>query len=102
MPDNIWNTTNNDVITISSRRSSIFETRIISGNDMSMTTNAYTDIIIPARASVVEKSAAMSLNSPIGMNSEVLNINAAQVNPIRGNQFFNVILFSIFQPCIFA
>lgn len=39
-------------------------------------------------ASVVEKSFAISVKSPIGMNSEVLKIKATQINPIRCHPVF--------------
>ena len=41
---------------------------------------------IPAVASEVSKSRAMSESNPMGMNSEVLNTNAAQVSPRTGSQ----------------
>ena len=39
----------------------------------------------------------MSLSNPIGINSDVLNIKAAQVSPNNGSQFLNDILVSINQ-----
>ena len=64
-----------------SRFNSTRDTSIISGSDSSMTAHAYTEMSNPARASVTPKSRAMSLNKPMGMNSEVLNMNAAHANP---------------------
>ena len=44
----------------------------------------------------MEKAVAMSVKRPIGINSEVLKIKAAQVNPISANQFFvDIALFVI-------
>lgn len=56
-------------------------------------------MIIPTRDSVVEKSLAMSVKRPMGMNSEVLKIKAAQVKPISANQFFVDIMMFVLSGC---
>lgn len=67
---------------------SIFDASNISGNDIKATTQAYTVINNPACDSETSKSLAMSVKSPIGINSEVLNTNAAHVSPTNGIQSF--------------
>ena len=53
-----------------------------------MTAHEYAVIIIPACDSLVEKAAAMDVNNPIGMNSDVLKIKAANAIPINGGHLF--------------
>lgn len=43
---------------------------------------------MPASASEIEKLSAMLDKSQIGINSDVLNINAATVMPIKGSHSF--------------
>ena len=74
---------------------SILHTINISGSDNKVTVHEYTVIIIPACASVMWKLAAISLKSPIGINSEVLNINAESVIPRSGSHSLNVIFLFI-------
>ena len=57
------------------------EASTMSGSDMSMTPHAYTDIMTAAPSSASEKDAPMSVRSPIGTNSDVLNTNAATASP---------------------
>ncbi len=54
------------------------------------------DMSIPTEASVKPKSLRMSVNRPIGMNSDVLNINAANVNDNNDNTLLNVMRWVIF------
>ena len=53
-------------------------------------------ILIAARVSLIFKSKAISVRSPMGINSDVLNTKTANVRPIKGNQevneFFNCII----------
>ena len=67
---------------------------MVRGRERSITIQAYTEISMPVSASVREKSAPMSLRSPIGTNSEVLKIKAAQASPMRAIQCLAVILCS--------
>ena len=53
----------------------------MSGSDVAITTQAYTVMIMPALASLTPKSPAMPVKRPMGMNSEVLKMNAAHVRP---------------------
>lgn len=53
-------------------------------------------ISMPACASVMRKSAAISDKRPMGMNSDVLKIKAETVMPINGSHSRVVILFSIY------
>lgn len=80
---------NNATIDSRSFLFSVLEKAIIRGNEASATTQAYTVIRIPALDSVMEKSEAMSVRSPIGMNSEVLNMNVEKVSPTTGNHLPN-------------
>ena len=76
---------------------SIFDTRSISGRDSSMTIHEYTVISIPALDSDMLNDFAMSVNKPIGINSDVLNMNAETVIPTSGSISFLVnLLFILF------
>ena len=77
------------------RFSSIFDAFIISGSDIIATTQAYTEMSSPARASLMLRSVAMSVSRPIGINSEVLNTNTAKVSPTRGNHLLKDSFFCI-------
>lgn len=85
----MWLAVNNATIDSRSFLFSVLEKAIIRGNEASATTQAYTVIRIPALDSVMEKSEAMSVRSPIGMNSEVLNMNVEKVSPITGSHLRN-------------
>ena len=61
------------------------EASIMSGSDNTSTASAYTEIMTPASASVMEKSAAMSTSRPMGMNSEVFIMNAENASPMSGS-----------------
>ena len=63
----------------------------MSGSDRRATNQAYMEISMPAFASLMLKSAAMSESSPIGMNSDVLKMKAEKVNAIRGNHSLIVV-----------
>ena len=63
----------------------------IRGSDNSMTAQEYTVISMPACASLMEKEAEILVSNPIGINSEVLKINADTVIPSKGNHSFLVI-----------
>ena len=65
-----------------------FDTAIMSGTDRIMTAHEYAVIIMPACDSLMEKATAMDVNNPIGMNSDVLKIKAANVIPINGSHCF--------------
>lgn len=54
---------------------------IMSGRESSITAHAYTVIMTPAAASVMPKPEAISVKRPMGMNSEVLSMNAESVRP---------------------
>lgn len=73
---------------VRSKRRSSFEQININGKEAIPTTHAYADIKKPALDSVILKSAAISLKSPMGINSVVLNIKAERERPINGNHFF--------------
>ena len=64
------------------------------------TAQEYAVIIIPACDSLIEKAVAMDVNNPIGINSDVLKIKAANVIPINGSHCFISSFFIIF-PSIF-
>ena len=87
-PENTWLTANSATIESIRRRLSVLANTSISGSEAIATTQAYTVIIIPVCASPIPKSAPMSLRRPIGMNSEVLNMNAASIRPARGIHCF--------------
>ena len=70
------------------------EPNIIRGSDSSMTAQAYTEMMSPVTPSLVPNEAPMPVKRPTGMNSEVLNMNAETVMPIRGNHSRNVSLLS--------
>ena len=61
------------------------EPKIISGSDSIITAQAYIEMMSPVSPSVVENVAPISVSSPTGMNSEVLNTNAEMVMPISGS-----------------
>ena len=63
---------------------SVFANTSIRGSDAIATTQAYIVISRPALDSLMAKSFAISDNSPIGTNSEVLNTKAANVSDITG------------------
>ena len=76
---------------------SIFDTRSMSGRDSSITIHEYTVISIPAFDSDILNEPAMSVSSPIGINSDVLNMNAEMVIPTSGSISFLVnLLFILF------
>lgn len=58
--------------------------RIISGRERIVTAHAYAVMSIPALASVIWKSAAISTRSPMGINSDVLKMKTLATIPIRG------------------
>ena len=66
-------------------RSPYLEAQTISGIESTITTQAYMDTIRPISASVMAKSSAIADSSPMGINSDVLNKNAAQVIPASGS-----------------
>ena len=70
------------------------EPNIIRGSDSSMTAQAYTETISPVTPSLVPNEAPMPVRRPTGMNSEVLNMNAETVMPMRGNHSRSVSLLS--------
>ena len=69
------------------RFSSIRDAIIISGSDMNATTHAYTEMSMPACASLMRRSEAISDNSPMGMNSDVLKTKAEHASPTSGNHW---------------
>ena len=60
---------------------SMRDAAIMSGRESSITAHAYTVIMTPAAASVMPKPEAISVKRPMGMNSEVLSMNAESVRP---------------------
>ena len=84
--DNAWPSMKTPTTESMSLRPSALETVTISGKEAIATTQAYTVISKPALDSVMAKSPAIPLRSPIGMNSDVLKMKAAKVNPITGHQ----------------
>ena len=48
---------------------------------------------MPASASVMEKSAAISTSKPIGMNSDVFITNAQHAKPASANHSLRCIIF---------
>lgn len=73
----------------------------MSGRDSSMTIHEYTVISIPAFDSDMLNDFAMSVSNPIGINSDVLNMNAEMVIPTSGSISFLVILLFILIPLLF-
>ena len=59
----------------------------IKGKDDKATAQAYALIKKPACASVIPKSVAISVKSPMGINSEVLKIKAAKLMAITARIF---------------
>ncbi len=66
----------------------------MSGRDNSMTIHEYTVISIPAFDSDMLNDFAMSVSKPIGINSDVLNMNAETVIPTREAFLFSSIYSS--------
>ena len=62
------------------------------GSDASATTQAYMVISIPAFDSLMRKSSAISVSSPIGMNSDVLKINVENVRLMTGSHALKPLL----------
>ena len=100
MADRMWLTANSATIPHISRFDSTPETIIIKGREVRATTQAYMVIMSPARDSVIEKSAAISLSSPMGMNSEVLKIKVENVRAKSGNHSLTALLLLIVIFCI--
>ena len=67
----------------------------MSGRESNITIHEYTVINIPAFASEIEKLFAISVSRPIGINSDVLKINAETVIPINGSRSLDVIFVFI-------
>ena len=63
----------------------------MSGNDRRATNQAYIEISMPAFASLILKSVAMSESRPMGMNSDVLKMKAERARAIRGNHSLIVV-----------
>ena len=74
----------------------ILDAHTINGNDNNITVQEYAVINMPASASEIEKLSAMLDKSPIGINSDVLNINAATVMPIKGSHSFFPNIFIVY------
>ena len=96
--DMIWHIPNSAIVPMNSFLKSIFDTRSMSGRDNSMTIHEYTVISIPAFDSDMLNDFAMSVSKPIGINSDVLNMNAETVIPTSGSISFLVNLLFIFIP----
>lgn len=100
IPDRICPIANTTSVTNNIGLKDTFDTAIMSGTDRIMTAHEYAVIIMPACDSLMEKAAAMDVNNPIGMNSDVLKIKAANVIPINGSHCFVSSFFIVF-PWIF-
>lgn len=99
IPDRICPIANTTSVTNNIGLKDTFDTAIMSGTDRIMTAHEYAVIIMPACDSLMEKAAAMDVNNPIGMNSDVLKIKAANVIPINGSHCF-ISSFFIISPSI--
>lgn len=88
IPLSICPKANTDKVINRTGRNEYLEIDIMSGNDRIMTDHEYTVIMMPAVDSEIENALAIEVNKPIGMNSDVLNINAASAIPINGNSCF--------------
>lgn len=90
MPLSICPKANTDNVINRTGLNEYFEIDIMSGNDKIMTDHEYTVIMMPAVDSEIENALAIDVNKPIGINSDVLNINAASAIPMSGNRQYEM------------
>ena len=72
------------------------EASTMRGIDKSATAHAYSEMMSPASASVIEKLSAMSTRRPMGMNSDVFITNAENASPMRAIQCARGMVFFSF------